>query len=121
MVKPFSPKELIARIKAIFRRVRGEPPQTKSRLEYGSLVIDIPKHLVLLNSQEILLTATEFRILEILVRNPQRVYTRNNLLDALDKLTLDRNVDVHITNLRKKLSPGGKFIKTIRGVGYKLD
>ena len=121
IVKPFSPKELVARIKAILRRVREEPAQTKDRLEYDNLVIDVHQHKVFHDNKEILLTATEFRILEILMRHPQRVYTRNNLLDALDKMTVDRNIDVHITNLRKKLGIGTKFIKTIRGVGYKLD
>lgn len=121
IVKPFSPKELIARIKAILRRVRHEPLQAGNRLEYGDLVIDTGKHVVLFEQKEVLLTATEFRILEILLRSPQRVYTRNNLLDGLDKMTVDRNIDVHITNLRRKLGRGGKYIKTIRGVGYRLD
>jgi len=121
IVKPFSPKELVARIKTILRRTHREPPQTKARLEYDNLVMDILQHKVFLANREVLLTATEFRILEILMRSPQRVYTRNNLLDALDKMTVDRNIDVHITNLRKKLGKGTKFVKTIRGVGYKLD
>jgi DNA-binding response OmpR family regulator len=121
IVKPFSPKELVARVRALLRRVREEPPETKSRLEYGDLVVDITRHLVLLDNREILLTATEFAILEILMRAPKRVYTRNNLLDALDRMTVDRNIDVHITNLRKKLGTAGKLIKTVRGVGYKLD
>jgi DNA-binding response OmpR family regulator len=121
IVKPFSPKELVARVRALLRRVREEPPETKSRLEYGDLVVDITRHLVLLDNREIPLTATEFAILEILMRAPKRVYTRNNLLDALDRMTVDRNIDVHITNLRKKLGTAGKLIKTIRGVGYKLD
>ncbi len=121
IVKPFSPKELLARIKAILRRVRHEPTPAGDRLEYGDLVIDTQKHVVFFEQKEVPLTATEFRILELLLRSPQRVYTRNNLLDDLDKMTVDRNIDVHITNLRRKLGKGSKYIKTIRGVGYRLD
>jgi DNA-binding response OmpR family regulator len=89
--------------------------------KFEDLVVDTNKHKVYFKQQEIELTATEFSILLHLIRHPGRVYTRDNLLDILGKTILDRNIDVHITNLRKKLGPGGRFIKTIRGIGYKLD
>jgi DNA-binding response OmpR family regulator len=121
MVKPFSPKELIARIKALLRRTRVEPTSKKDIIDYAGLVVDTSKHLVSYENKEITLTATEFKILETLIRAPKRVFTRAILLDLLDKTTIDRNVDVHITNIRKKLGMGGRLIRTIRGVGYKLD
>ncbi|MGB9722142.1 MAG: response regulator [bacterium] len=120
IVKPFSPRELIARIKAILRR--KTPEETLAEiLKFDELVMDLKKYKVFYREKEINLSATEFKILHTFMKNPSRVFTRNNLLDALGKLILDRNIDVHITNLRKKLGPGGKFIKTVRGVGYKLD
>lgn len=121
IVKPFSPKELNARVKALLRRARTVPVPAASRIEYGGLAIDIAGHLVFAEGREVPVTATEFAILEILMRSPRRVFTRSSLLDALDRLTVSRNIDVHMTNLRKKLGKAGGAIKTIRGVGYKLD
>jgi DNA-binding response OmpR family regulator len=121
IIKPFSPRELVARVKAVLRRSRIAEPEEVKVYKFEGLVVDTNKHKVYFKQQEIELTATEFSILLNLIKHPGRVYTRNNLLDALDKTILDRNIDVHITNLRKKLGPGGRFIKTIRGVGYKLD
>ncbi len=120
IVKPFSPRELIARIKAILRRTISEET-TEEVLKFNELVMGVKKHKVFYKEREIDLSATEFKILYCLMKNPGRVFTRDNLLDVIGKTILDRNIDVHITNLRKKLGPGGNFIKTIRGVGYKLD
>ncbi len=120
IVKPFSPRELIARIKAILRRTTSEET-TEEVLRFNELVMDVKKHKIFYNEKEINLSATEFKILHTLMKSPGRVFTRDNLLDAISKTILDRNIDVHITNLRKKLGTGGRFIKTIRGVGYKLD
>ncbi|MEO0127980.1 MAG: response regulator [candidate division WOR-3 bacterium] len=120
IVKPFSPRELIARIKAILRRTTSEKT-TEEIFKFDELVMDVKKHKVFYKEKEIDLSATEFRILYTFMKNPGRVFTRDNLLDVIGKTILDRNIDVHITNLRKKLGPGGKFIKTVRGVGYKLD
>lgn len=119
IVKPFSPRELIARVKAVLRRYQQ---QTREEvLRFKNLTVDKERHKVYLDDKEIDLTATEFKILSTLMQNPGRVFTRDNLLDVLGKLILDRNIDVHITKLRKKLGPAGVYIKTIRGVGYKLD
>lgn len=119
IVKPFSPRELIARVKAVLRRYQQKI--TEEVLRFKNLNLDKEMHKVFLNDKEINLTATEFKILFTLMQNPGRVFTRDNLLDVLGKLVLDRNIDVHITKLRKKLGPAGAYVKTIRGVGYKLD
>ncbi len=119
IIKPFSPRELVARVKAVLRRLKTT--ESEELYRFQELTVDPNKYKVYFKQQEIELTATEFSILLNLIKHPGRVYTRDNLLDALDKTILDRNIDVHITNLRKKLGPGGRFIKTIRSVGYKLD
>ncbi len=119
IVKPFSIRELIARIKTVLRRYH--PEISEEVLNFKNLTLDKSRHKVFLDDNEIMLTATEFKILLTLMRNPGRVFTRNNLLDALDKVIIDRNIDVHITKLRKKLGAAGVYIKTIRGIGYKLD
>jgi len=121
IIKPFSPRELVARVKAVLRRSESIKSEQVELYKFEDLVVDTNKHKVYFKQQEIELTATEFSILLTLIKHPGRVYTRNNLLDSLDKTILDRNIDVHITKLRKKLGPAGRFIKTIRGVGYKLD
>ncbi|MEO0136679.1 MAG: response regulator [candidate division WOR-3 bacterium] len=119
IVKPFSIRELLARIKVLFRRLM--PEGAEEILKFEDLTLDIKKYQVFHKDQELQLTPTEFKVLAAFLKNPRRVFTRDNLLEVLGRLVLDRNIDVHITNLRKKLGPAGKFIKTIRGVGYKLD
>lgn len=119
IVKPFSIRELLARIKVLFRRLM--PEGAEEILKFEDLTLDIKKHQVFHKDQELQLTPTEFKVLAAFLKNPRRVFTRDNLLEVLGRLVLDRNIDVHITNLRRKLGPAGKFIKTIRGVGYKLD
>ncbi len=119
IVKPFSLRELVARVKAVLRRYQQQT--CEEVLRFKNLTVDKERHKVYLDDKEIDLTATEFKILFTLMQNPSRVFTRDNLLDVLGKLVLDRNIDVHITKLRKKLGPAGAYIKTVRGVGYKLD
>jgi DNA-binding response OmpR family regulator len=123
--KPFGIKELVARVAARLRaaEVRREEDARKVA-HYGDLVIDSLKHEVLLAGDEVRLTVTEFKLLRHLVRNPGRAFTRNELLDAVlgpDAFVIDRNVDVHIATLRKKLGDYGRCILTIRGLGYKLS
>ncbi len=119
VVKPFSPRELIARVKAIMRRSSSE--KNPEILKFEEVVIEVARHKAYVKDQEILLTATEFKILHTLIKKPSRVFTRDNLLNTLDKTIIDRNIDVHVTNLRKKLKSAGKYIKTVRGVGYKIE
>lgn len=122
IVKPFSPRELIARVKAVLRRAQ---PKKKTKLfKVGDLVIDLTKYEVRVTNKKVNLTTTEFRILTSLSEKPGWVLTRNQLLDDLwedEKIVLDRTIDVHIKNLREKLGEAGKLIKTIRGIGYKIE
>ena len=122
--KPFSPKELVARVKAVLRRgvlLETQPPQETIKL--GQLVIDSVKYRVTYGEREIKLTATEFRILQYLASHPGRVFTREQLLNhALgdDVVVVDRNIDVHVRGIRKKLDVEPPLIETIRGIGYRM-
>jgi DNA-binding response OmpR family regulator len=123
IVKPFSPRELVARVKAVLRRMEMKVEKTKL-IKIDDLLIDSRKFEVMIKGKKIDLTTTEFRILTILAERPGWVYTRDQLLDRLwgeDKIVLGRTIDVHITQLRKKLGELGKLVKAIRGIGYKLE
>lgn len=123
VTKPFSPKELVARVKAVLRR-KGEPPTSGKVLIGGGLEIDQDKFEVFVDGEKVDLTATEFRILKYLSEHKGRVFYREQLLDLLwgaEKIVLDRTIDVHIRNLRSKLGAAGNLIKNVRGIGYKLD
>ncbi len=123
VTKPFSPRELVARVKAVLRR--REKIDESGKLDIGGmLTIDIEKHEVAAEGQKIELTSTEFRILKLFVSNKNKVFSRYDILDYLwgdEKIVLDRTIDVHIKNLRDKLGKAGQLIKNIRGIGYKLD
>jgi len=122
VTKPFSPKELVARVRAVLRRQKQKVENKK--IEIGNiLVIDPQKFEVFVEGEKIELTTTEFKILQLLASKIGWIYNREQILDYLwgkEKVVLDRTVDVHIKNLRTKLGKAGKFIKNIRGVGYKL-
>ena len=123
VTKPFSPRELVARIKAVLRREDKLHKTQKPKIG-DILEIDLQKYDVFVNKEKVDLTSTEFRILKLLSERKGWVYARDQILDYLgaqDKGVLDRTVDVHIKNLREKLGIAGKFIKNIRGVGYKLE
>lgn len=120
--KPFGLKELIARVKAQLRRSR-EPQDPEKVLRIDELEIDPARHEIRLHDQPILCTATEFRLLHHLMRNVGRVYSRAQLLDRVvgdDVIVVERNIDVHVSALRRKLADYGDRIVTIRGVGYKF-
>jgi DNA-binding response OmpR family regulator len=125
MVKPFSPKELVARIHAILRRPKITAAESGGKWRIGDILeIDDRQHVVRVAARKIEVTATEFAILKVLVRNPGWVFSREQLLDRIwgdDKASLDRTIDVHIKNLRDKLGEAGRLIKSVRGVGYKLE
>ncbi len=122
ITKPFSVKELVARIHAVLRRpAAGE---AGPRIVVGTLVIDLNKFEVTVDGAKVDLTATEFKILQLLASRKGRVFSRDQILDHLwgsEKAVIDRTVDVHIRNLREKLGPAASLIRNIRGVGYKLD
>jgi len=122
MTKPFSVKELVARIHAVLRRPGGG--ETARRIAVGTLVIDLDKFEVTAEGAKVDLTATEFKILQLLASRKGRVFSRDQILDFLwgnEKAVVDRTVDVHIRNLREKLGAAAALIKNIRGVGYKLE
>ena len=126
VVKPFSPRELLARIKAILRR-NHRPETAKAEdaapapLRYGSVTLDPEKFRVHCDKREIVLTAQEFKLLELLVRHPGRVFTREQVLNRAwgeGGLVADRTIDVHVKSLRRKFGKF-EFIETVRGIGYR--
>lgn len=119
--KPFEPRELLARLKALFRRMnRVSEPKLSTSIQIGDLELIVDQRKVLLNSEPISLTGMEFNILQILLERTGRVVTRDGMMNALkgeDWIVYDRSIDVHISHIRKKLGDAS-IIKTIRGVGY---
>ncbi|MGB9750327.1 MAG: response regulator transcription factor [Caldisericia bacterium] len=124
IVKPFSIRELIARIRALLRRVEVVK-EDKDVIKINKNFIIYPKKFeVLIDKDKINLTSTEFKILLILIKKRGEVLSRNEILDELwgmDKIVIDRTIDVHIKNLREKLKHFKDYIKNIRGVGYKFE
>jgi len=124
LAKPFSPRELIARVKAALRRGRWQADRsTAALIELGDLRIDVLRHEAAIDDKELQLTPSEFRLLHYLASNPGRVYTREELLEftaSSGPYVLERNVDTHIKTLRKKLGPKYHLIETVRGVGYRF-
>jgi DNA-binding response OmpR family regulator len=123
ITKPFSPRELVARVKAVLRRQDEKNKDKKIRIG-KILLINTQKYTVAVQGVTIDLTPTEFKILKILAEKKGWVFSRTQLLDSLwgeDKIVIDRTIDVHIRHLRKKLGKAGKFIKNIRGIGYKIQ
>lgn len=125
IVKPFSPRELVARVKTVLRRT-GAKESDDNIIKIGPLIINTEKYEVSVDNDKVLLTTTEFKILEVLAEGKGRVFTRDQLLKKKrlwgdDKLVYDRTIDVHIKNLREKLGAAGNMIKTVRSIGYKLE
>jgi len=126
VTKPFSPRELLARIRATVRRVRGQAGPTQQTVQVGGLVLDPQKMTVTLDGNPIDVTAYEFSILRALAQRPGRVLSREQLLDLAKgsaELSFDRSIDVHVSRLRAKLgddSRNPKILKTVRGAGYLL-
>lgn len=126
MPKPFNPRELLARVQAVLRRM--EPPEAPGpeRLAAGPIVVDVDRRTVTLAGDPIELTTTEFDLLRTLVANAGRVIPRERLMElarGADFASFDRSVDVHVSHIRKKLGDDGKrprFVKTVRGVGYTI-
>jgi len=123
ITKPFSPKELVARVKAVLRR--SEQRRVGDVIELPQdVVIDPNRFEVTVHGRKLDLTTTEFKLLEILAERRGWVFSRDEILNRLwgdEKAVLDRTVDVHVTNLRKKLGKAGRLIRNVRGVGYKLS
>jgi two-component system, OmpR family, alkaline phosphatase synthesis response regulator PhoP len=122
VTKPFSPRELAARVKAVLRR---SSPQTGASaiIRHGDLAIDMTRREVSCQGNSITLTASEFRLLHFLATHPGQVFSRSELIDgALGReiSVVDRTIDVHVTGLRKKLGNCGEYIETVRGFGYRF-
>jgi two-component system alkaline phosphatase synthesis response regulator PhoP len=123
VTKPFSPRILVARVRAVLRRGVSEVPEDESVLKVHNLLIHPGRREVLVNGEQAQLTFTEFGILNYLARRPGWVFTRSQIVDAVrgdDYPVTDRSVDVQIVGLRKKLGRAGKYIETVRGVGYRF-
>lgn len=123
ITKPFSPREMLARIKAVIRRNRGD--QTDKGIELAGLCIEPSQHSVTVNDTPLHLSPAEYRLLYFFMSHPERVYSRSQILDQVWGTTVsvdERTVDVHIRRLRKQLTPSGhqNFLQTVRGVGYRF-
>jgi DNA-binding response OmpR family regulator len=125
VVKPFSPKELVARVRAVLRRTATRTTATEV-VEALDVVIDVPRRRVTVADRNVELTATEFALLEALARQPGRVFTRGQLLDAVHGVSFEsyeRAIDAHVKNLRRKIEPTRgtpRYIQTVHGVGYRF-
>ena len=123
--KPFSPRELVARVRALFRRI-DEPPQRGDVIRAGDVTIDKRRLAVTVGAREVALTPTEFELLATLARHPGRVFTRAQLLDAIrgtEVESYDRAIDAHVKNVRRKLEADPqhpRYLLTVHGVGYKF-
>ncbi len=126
VVKPFSPKELVARVRAVLRRVDAASRPT-DRLVVGDLEVDLARHRVTAGGRVVTLTPTEFDLLATMAREPGRVFTRGQLLEAVRGFSLEtyeRAIDGHVKNLRRKLEadPGApRYVRTVHGVGYAVE
>ena len=123
ITKPFSPRILVARVKAVLRRKRTKPAEGSEVARIHNLIIHPGRREVRVENKPVDLTFTEFGILSYLVRRPGWVFTRSQIVDAVrgqDYFVTDRSVDVQIVGLRKKLGLAGKYIETVRGVGYRF-
>ncbi len=125
ITKPFSPKQLLAKVNAVLKRVKGN--QYKNLIFNNELIIDIVNKKVEYNNKEIILTASEYKILSILAKNPNKIFSREELMDYISRdntCIYDRIIDTHIKNIRAKLDQDSKsptYIKTIRGMGYRFN
>lgn len=128
VTKPFSVREIVARVKALLRRSQKDSSQADSKSEeiyqFGLLLIDLSSHEVSLDKKRLKLSPLEFRLLKFFVTHQERVYSRDQLLDKVwgdEAFVEPRTVDVHIRRLREKIEPEGALIKTIRGTGYRFS
>jgi two-component system OmpR family response regulator len=125
LTKPFSPRELVARVRAVLRRA-DRPPDTAETVHAGDVVLDLPRMRTEVDGTAVELTPTEFQLLATLARRPGRIFTRSQLLDALHGVafeTYERAIDSHIKNLRRKIEPDPRrprYVLTVYGVGYRF-
>lgn len=123
VTKPFSPKVLFSRVRAVLRRGKEPPEKAPKVIVFGTFTMEVERYQLRKKDKPITLTLSEFGILKRLVMNKGKVLTRNQLLDDIqnsDAFVVDRNIDVHIASLRKKMGPNFNWIETVRGVGYRF-
>ncbi|HJX37272.1 MAG TPA: response regulator transcription factor [Anaerolineae bacterium] len=126
VTKPFSPRELVARVRSVLRRAQGMPPKPE-RISLGEITIDLSRHSVEVAGQPVELTPTEFDLLATLMEDPGRAFTRSQLLESVQGYAYDgyeRTIDVHVKNLRQKIGEDAgspQRIKTVYGIGYKFE
>jgi two-component system phosphate regulon response regulator PhoB len=123
VIKPFSVRELVLRVQAVLRRSETQDPATSERIVFGELSLDPASHKVTLADEEIPLTALEFKLLHCFISRKGRVQTRDSLLSEVWGINAEqttRTVDTHVKRLREKLGDAGRFIETLRGVGYRF-
>jgi DNA-binding response OmpR family regulator len=126
ITKPFSPREVVARVRAVLRRIEKDTPKGPTELNCRGLNVNFTRHEVRLNGSLVVLTLKEFKLLETLIREPGRVFSRFELLErafGFDYEGMERTVDVHVMNLRKKIEPNPTqptYIQTVYGIGYKF-
>jgi DNA-binding response OmpR family regulator len=127
MTKPFSPKELVARVRVVLRRAEGGADSAVQVIRVGDLTLDVPRMRVKVSDQSVEVTPTEFQLLVALAKQPGRIFTRAQLLDAMHGVAFEsyeRAIDAHIKNLRRKIEPDPRepqYILTVYGVGYKFS
>ena len=123
VTKPFSPKVLVARVRAVLRRKTTEQPGKSTVIRIHDIQIDPGRHKVLVKDEVVELTSSEFGLLHFLAMRPGWVFTRYQIVDAIhgtDYPVTDRSIDVQVVGLRKKLGSAGKYIETVRGIGYRF-
>lgn len=124
VTKPFSPREIVLRIKSILRRMKMDASSNAELLKHGDLIVDVAKHKVSVKGKEIDLTATEFKLLLLLMTRRGRVQTRDRLLAEVWDYAADtdtRTVDIYVSRLREKLGNASRYIETVRAVGYRFS
>lgn len=125
ITKPFNNEELIVRIGALLRRVNKYPENEKAKpLKFKNLIVDRENHLVTIDDESLELTVKEYDILELLISNPRKVFTKQNIFESVwseEYVVDERAVTVHVSNLRNKLKNGEAYIKTVWGIGYKMQ
>ena len=127
ITKPFNPREVVARVRAVLRRTQAGSTEVSPVMEWGAIRMDVARRMVTVNGQPVDLTPTEFDILRTLMENPGYVFTRSSLIErslGYDYESLERTLDTHIKNLRRKIEPDPRqptYIQTVYGVGYRLE
>jgi DNA-binding response OmpR family regulator len=127
VTKPFSPRELLARVRAVLRRVGDKEEEEPSQVRVGGLEVDLIRHVVRVDGNPVYLTPKEFRVLETLAKEPGRAFSRRQMVERVfgpDYEGLERSVDEHVMNLRKKIEPDPRsplYVQTVYGLGYKLN